>query len=83
MVILTATVVIKYSWMNCVVYKKTPWLESVSELHRPSDLRFSAKLVPTFAGKGCHVVRVTDLYGRILVFLDRSCYFFFQISPEL
>jgi hypothetical protein len=28
-----------------------------------------------FADKGCHVVRVTDPYGRILGFLDRSRYF--------
>jgi hypothetical protein len=45
-------------------HKKIPWSESGSELHRP-----------TFADKGCHVVSVTDLYGRILGFLDRSRYF--------
>jgi hypothetical protein len=28
-----------------------------------------------FADKGCHVVSVTDPYGRILGFLDRSRYF--------
>jgi hypothetical protein len=33
--------------------------------------------VPTFADRGCHVVSVTDPYGRILGFLDRSRYFFF------
>jgi hypothetical protein len=27
------------------------------------------------ADRGCHVVSVTDPYGRILGFLDRSCYF--------
>jgi hypothetical protein len=31
-----------------------------------------------FADRGCHVVSVTDPYGRILDFLDRSLYFFFQ-----
>jgi hypothetical protein len=31
--------------------------------------------LPTFADRGCHVVSVTDPYGRILGFLDRSCYF--------
>jgi hypothetical protein len=31
--------------------------------------------LPTFADRGCHVVSVTDLYGRILGFLDRSRYF--------
>jgi hypothetical protein len=31
--------------------------------------------LPTFADRGCHVVSVTDPYGRILGFLDRSHYF--------
>jgi hypothetical protein len=50
-------------------------LESVSELHRPSTRRLSAKLVPTFADRGCHVVSVMDPYGHILRFLDSSHYF--------
>jgi hypothetical protein len=29
---------------------KTPWHQSASELYRPSDRRFSAKLVPNFCG---------------------------------
>jgi hypothetical protein len=41
------------------------------------------KLVPTFADTRCHVVSVTDPYGRILGFLDRRRYFFFQIAPQL
>jgi hypothetical protein len=49
-----------------------PWPESTSELYRPSDRRLSTKLVPTFADRGCHVVGVTDPYGHILGFLDRS-----------
>jgi hypothetical protein len=55
--------------------KQTPWSESASELYRPSDRRFSAKWLPTFADKVCHVVSVTDPYGRIPGFLDRSRYF--------
>jgi CBS-domain-containing membrane protein len=55
--------------------KQTPWFESASELYRPSVRRLSAKLVPTFAERGYHVVSVTDPYGRILGFLDRSRYF--------
>jgi hypothetical protein len=55
--------------------KKTPWSESASELYRPSDRRLSAKWLPIFADKECHVVSVTDPYGRILGFLDRSRYF--------
>jgi hypothetical protein len=29
-------------------------------------VRLSARLVPTFADRGCHVISVTDPYGRIL-----------------
>jgi hypothetical protein len=36
-----------------------------------------------FADKGCHVVRATDHYGRILDFLDLSRYFFLQVAPQL
>jgi CBS-domain-containing membrane protein len=52
--------------------KKTPWHESASELYRPSDRRLTAKLAPTFADRGCHVVSVTDPYGCILGFLDQN-----------
>jgi hypothetical protein len=45
--------------------------------------RLSPKLVTTFANRGCHVVSVTDPYSRILDFLDRSRYFFFQAAPQL
>jgi hypothetical protein len=63
--------------------KKLPWPESASELYRPSDRRLLAKLVPTFAVRGCHVISVTEPYGRILGFLDRSRYIFFQVAPQL
>jgi hypothetical protein len=43
----------------------------------------SAKLVLTFEDRGCHVVSVTDPYGRNLRFLDRSSYFFFRVAPQL
>jgi hypothetical protein len=36
-----------------------------------------------FVESGCHVVNVTDPYGRILGFLDRSRYRFFQAAPQL
>jgi hypothetical protein len=42
--------------------KNTLWSESMSELYRPSDSSLSAKLVPTFADRGCHVISVTDPY---------------------
>jgi hypothetical protein len=46
--------------------KQTPWPETASELYRPSKRRLSAKLVQTFADRGCHVVSVTSLrpYSR-------------------
>jgi hypothetical protein len=50
-------------------------LNSASELYQPSNCRLLAKRLPTFADRGCHVVSVTDPYGRILGFLDRSRYF--------
>jgi hypothetical protein len=31
-----------------------------------------------YADRGCHVVSVTDPYGRILGFLDRSRYFYIK-----
>jgi hypothetical protein len=37
-----------------------------------SNHRLSAKLLPTFAYRVCHVDSVTHPYGRILGFLDRS-----------
>jgi hypothetical protein len=63
--------------------KKSPSPGSASELYRTSYRRLSAKLVPTFAGRGCHVVSVTDPCGRILGFLDLSRYFSFQVAPQL
>jgi hypothetical protein len=65
------------------INKNTQWPEFESELYRPSDRRLSAKLVPTFADRVCHVVSVTDPYGRNLGFLDRSRYFSFQAAPQL
>jgi hypothetical protein len=50
---------------------QTPCPESARELYRQSDRRLSAKLIPTFADRGCHVVIVTDPYGHNLSFLDR------------
>jgi hypothetical protein len=54
--------------------QQTPWPESTGELYRSSDCHLLAKLVPTFADIGCHVVSVTDPYGRILGFLGWSTY---------
>jgi hypothetical protein len=38
---------------------------------------------PLSADRGSHVNSVMDPHGRILGFLDRSRYFFFQVSPQL
>jgi hypothetical protein len=43
----------------------------------------SAKLVSTFADRGCRVVSPTDPHGRNLGFIDRSRYYFFQVAPQL
>jgi hypothetical protein len=63
--------------------KQTLWPESAREPYRPSDRLLSTELVPTFAVRGCHMVSVTDPYGNILGFLDRSRYFSFQVAPQL
>jgi hypothetical protein len=55
--------------------KQTPWSESARVLYLPSNRRLSAKLVLTFVDRGYHVVSLTDPYGSILGFLDRSRYF--------
>jgi hypothetical protein len=69
--------------LHTYLSKKTPWPESASELYRPNDRRLSAKLMPTLENSGFHVVSVTNPYGRILGFLDRIQYIFFQAAPQL
>jgi hypothetical protein len=63
--------------------KQTPWSKSASELYRPSDRRLSAKWLPTFADIGCHVVSVTDPYGRIQRFYRQEPLLFYQVAPQL
>jgi hypothetical protein len=58
--------------MDAVQTNSMVWVRERTIL---SDRRLSAKWFPTFADRGCHVVSVTDPYGRILGFLDRSHYF--------
>jgi hypothetical protein len=55
--------------------KMTQWPESAGELYQPSDRRLSAKLMPNFEDKGCHMVSAMNPYCRILGFLDLSLYF--------
>jgi hypothetical protein len=54
-----------------------------SEPYRPSDRRLSAKLVPTFADRGCRVVSATDPHGRILGFLDPKLLLFHSSSSSV
>jgi hypothetical protein len=44
---------------------------------------FVGEVSADFADRGCHVVSVTDPYGRILGFLDRNRFCFFQVAPKL
>jgi hypothetical protein len=74
---------ISRSRVHRILNHKTPWPETTSELYRPSDRWLSAKLVPTFADRGCHVVSVADPYSSTIAFLDHSSYFFFQVAPQL
>jgi hypothetical protein len=64
------------AWINSVAWVR----ERTMPTERPP---LSAKLVSTFADRYCHAVGVKDPYGRILGFLDRSRYFFFQVAPQL
>jgi hypothetical protein len=62
------------SWvLGALISKQTnPVAWARERIYRPSDHRLSAKLVPTFTDRGCHVISVTDPYYRILGFLDRA-----------
>jgi hypothetical protein len=57
-------------------------LQSASELYRPSDRRLSAKLVPTFAGRGCLVVSTTDPPAVNSVFLTATATFSYNYPHE-
>jgi hypothetical protein len=77
--------------MGEVCYSKTNppklKLNSVASVRERTVLTELPPLVgeasATFADRRCHVVSVTDPYCRILGFLDRSRYFFFQVAPQL
>jgi hypothetical protein len=56
--------------------KKKKYIKQNKKLHGVSlranyTDRLSAKLVPTFPDRGCHVVSMTDPYIHILGFLDQ------------
>jgi hypothetical protein len=45
--------------------------------------RIVGEVSANFWDRGCHMIRKTDTYGRILGFLDRNRYYFFQVAPQL
>jgi hypothetical protein len=55
----------------------------VRERNIPAERPPHVGEVPIFADRGCHVVSVSDPHARILEFLNRSRYLFFQIAPQL
>jgi hypothetical protein len=71
-----------WKWTTSEI-KQTPWPLSASELYQPSDRLLLAKLVPTFAGRGCCVVSSMNPHCRIIGFIDRSRYHFFQAAPQM
>jgi hypothetical protein len=66
-----------------IISVQTLWPESASKLYRLSNRCLSLKLEPTFADRGCHVVSMTDPYGRFLDFYTGATIFFFQVAPQL
>jgi hypothetical protein len=52
----------------------------VSKLTMPTERpSLVGEVIANFAHRGCCVVNATDLHGRILGFLDRIRYYFFQV----
>jgi hypothetical protein len=62
----------KHHW----TYKKKNSMVWVHQRTIPTErLPLVGEVITKFADRGCYVVSVTDPYGRILGFLDRSRYF--------
>jgi hypothetical protein len=55
----------------------------ITSRYRLSGRLLSAKLLLTFADIKCRVVGATDPHCRILDFLGRNHYYFFQVALEL
>jgi hypothetical protein len=56
--------------------------QSTTGPYPSSDRRLSAKLLPTFAGRVCHVISAANPHGRNFNFSDRSRYYFFKVAPQ-
>jgi hypothetical protein len=63
--------------------KQTPWPWSASELYRQSNHHLSEMLVPTFADRGASRGQRGGSLRSNLGFVDGSCYFIFQVAPQL
>jgi hypothetical protein len=69
--------------MNIII-NKTNALASVRERTIPTErLPVIGEVSVTFGGWSVLRGQHTDPYGCILVFLDGSRYFFFQVAPQL
>jgi hypothetical protein len=68
-----------YSFLLQAEETPEPWCSWNDWIHH----RLLARLMPTFEDRGCHVVSVTDPYGHIFHFPDRSRNLFFQVAPQL
>jgi hypothetical protein len=69
----------------CICTKQTNSVASVRKRTIPTERPPLVSEVSAnfFADRGCHVVSVTNPYGRVLGFLDRSRYYFFLVAPQL
>jgi hypothetical protein len=65
-----------------VLYLKLYSFESASELYRSSDRLRSAKLEPTLADRGCHVVSATSPSDRNFDFPDLELLLFHSSSSS-
>jgi hypothetical protein len=76
-------VILLATFSHAIKKKQNSVPGSASELHRLSDCLMSAKSMPTFEDRGCHMVNMMDPYSHIHCFLDWSHYFFFQVASQL
>jgi hypothetical protein len=62
--------------LHTVTFPRRAWLLNARgparKLYRPSDRRFSAKLAPTIADRGCHVI-VCLLFSCECFYLIKNC----------
>jgi hypothetical protein len=83
---------------NVLIIKNLLWNINYGYIHTRNSVAWvRERIIPTkrqpfvgeisganfFVNREFRMVSTTDLYGRILDFLDRSHYFFFQVAPQL